>query len=86
MTYGGDIAGFPLEVVELMLQRQYEQYGTRDVRVFEEHRTVGFFWVNTPEGGRFWKEVIARKNFDLFFERYPQRERSGSILNYHSWD
>lgn len=84
MTYGGEIAGFPPEVVELMLQRQYERRGTRDVRIFEENRANGFSWIDTPEGGRFWNKVIMGKNFDLFFERYPRR--SGSILNYHSWD
>jgi hypothetical protein len=84
MTYGGDIAGFPPEVVELMLQRQYERRGRRDVAVFEECKSSGFSWADTPEGLGFWSKVINRKNFDLFFERYPRR--SGSILNYHSWD
>lgn len=84
MTYGGDIEGFPPEVVELMLQRQYEQYGWRDVSFFEGSRVAGFSWIVTPEGARFWNKVIGDRNFDLFFEKYPSQ--SGNTLNCRSWE
>ena len=86
MTFSGESAGFPPEVVELMLQRQYEQRGRRDVRIFELNRANGFSWLDSPEGGNFWCTVIMEERFDLFFERYPQRKGSGSHLNYRSWD
>ena len=84
MTYGGDIEGFPPEVVELMLQRQYERHGWRDVSFFEACRTAGFAWMETPEGRDFWSAVIGRRQFDVFFKRYPSQ--SGSTLNYRSWE
>ena len=84
MNYGGDIEGFPPEVVELMLQRQYEQHGWRDVQFFEGCRTAGFAWVNTPEGRELWSKVAGGRQFDVFFKRYPSQ--SGSALNYRSWE
>lgn len=84
MNYGGDIEGFPREVVELMLQRQYEQYGYRDVSFFEGCRTAGFSWSDSPEGRMFWFEVAHDRRFDVFFKRYPSQ--SSSTLNYRSWE
>lgn len=74
----GDIEGFPKEVVELMLERQYEQTGKVDIGVFQKHRTygltnMGFTWFRTKEGHDFWECVICDKNFDVFFEKYPKK-------------
>lgn len=78
LTYGGEIADFPIEVVKKMLERQVEQGNKRDIRVFEKRRTAGerskgFVWGDTMEEYIFWDEVITRRNFDLFFERYPKK-------------
>jgi len=77
LSYGGKIADFPCEVVEMMLQRQFEQVGKRDVSVFEHEKTAccsdgGFSWSETPEYGSFWHDVIKQENFDVFFEKYPK--------------
>lgn len=75
--YKGKIKDFPKEIVEKMLERQFEQTGKKDVSVFEAICTEGKFnggfdWHETIEGEGFWEEVLADKNFDLFFEKYPK--------------
>lgn len=74
--YKGQLEGFPNEVVEKMLERQVEQGRNRDVSVFESYKDAnikGFDWSKSPEEWYFWSEVIALKNFDLFFKRYPKQ-------------
>lgn len=80
LSYEGDIRDFPPEVVELMLQRQFEQTGKRDISVFECKRSYtarqgGFDWDKTPEseGCIFWHRVISRREFNLFFTKYPKK-------------
>ena len=34
----------------------------------------GFRWSNSVEGFTFWDEVIHRKNFNLFFQKYPNKQ------------
>lgn len=75
--YKGDLKGFPKEVVERMLDLQEEQGNKRDVSVFERDRCLwrkegGFIWDHTPEGYGFWNNVIRRKDFALFFKKYPK--------------
>ena len=77
LRYGGSIAGFPPEIVEKMLEYQEKQGNIRNVKVFEKDRwnarsVGGFSWDDTNEGQQFWINVIADKNFDVFFERYPK--------------
>lgn len=72
----GDLENFPIEVVEKMLVEQFKQLGKTDIAVFQYNRTdakKGFCWDNTVDGHDFWNDVIRRKKFDLFFERYPKR-------------
>jgi hypothetical protein len=76
-AYEGDIADFPPEIVEMMLQRQFEQTGKRDVSVFENKMDAdkegnGFTWGVSPEKHDFWHVVIDQKKFDVFFEKYPK--------------
>lgn len=82
LSYGGEIADFPPEVVELMLQRQFEQTGERNISVFEREKTSckdfkGFTWEYTKELHNFWRDVISSKKFDVFFEKYPKE----SLIN-----
>lgn len=70
----GEIKDFPIEVVKKMVERQVEQGNKADVGDFQDIATGGFFWGETTEGYDFWSEVIGRKNFDLFFEKYPKKE------------
>ena len=70
----GDLKGFPIEVVEKMLQKQHDQYSKKDISIFQNniHSERGFLWSNTIEGQDFWRHVISYKQFDIFFERYPR--------------
>lgn len=80
MNYKGQLEGFPVEIVEKMLERQVEQGNKRDISVFEKNvlaggkRGEGFTWDKTPEGHNFWLHVISRRNFEVFFDRYPKKE------------
>lgn len=73
----GDIEGFPIEVVEKMLERQ-SYVNKIDVSVFQKSKTKNtyggaFDWGKATEGYEFWNKVIYRKDFDLFFEKYPKK-------------
>ena len=73
----GEIKGFPIEVVQKMVDYQVEQGNKADVKVFQECANAGYFkagfiWCQTVEGMTFWEGVIYSNNFDLFFEKYPK--------------
>lgn len=75
----GELEGFPKEIITHMLKCQEEQGHLKNVSVFEKDRTAGeipkgFIWSFTKEGYDFWNKVIRYKNFDLFFEKYPNQE------------
>jgi len=72
--YKGELNGFPEEVVEKMLERQFEQDNVKDITVFEDNIYGGFSWSNSIEGLTFWLNVISQRNFDLFFDKYPKIE------------
>jgi hypothetical protein len=42
--YKGDLASFPFEVVEKMLEYQEQTFGKKDITVFEECLGAGFTW------------------------------------------
>lgn len=91
-TFKGQLEDFPAEVVEKMLERQVAQGNPRDVTVFEKQKTAnksekGFDWELSPEyktDDLFWNEVILRKNFDKFFEKYPKQTKSNQVLPLNS--
>ena len=75
----GEIKGFPIEVVQRMVDEQVRQGNEPDVKVFQRCRKApalggGFVWARTDDGFDFWDEVINRKNFDLFFSEYPKEQ------------
>lgn len=72
----GQIEGFPIEVVEKMVERQVEQGNPADVTVFQKRQLGGFYWDETKEGFFFWRDVIVKKQFARFFEKYPNKEYS----------
>ena len=86
-TYGiskkdmkGDLEGFPVGVVVRMMEKQEEQGNKADVKAFQRHSDEtqnqgGFDWLETPEGYDFWWDVINEKEFNLFFEKYPEYKR-----------
>ena len=71
----GDIADFPIEVVQAMVNGQERQGNKADVTVFQKCRLSGngyggFDW----QDSNFWFSVIRDKDFDLFFKKYPEKE------------
>lgn len=73
----GDIEGFPIEVVQMMMVRQHEQGRKSNISVFQRDRCDGyggFVWYDTDEGSGFWSTVIDYKDFATFFERYPSSQ------------
>lgn len=73
----GQIKDFPIEVVQKMVERQYEQTGRCDVEVFQVNKYTGginggMLWSETVEGDEFWRSIISHSNFDVFFEKYPK--------------
>lgn len=74
----GGIKYFPVEVVEKMIEEQAKQGCQPDVEVFQKNPTAGydkngFMWSVSEDGYDFWREVIKKHNFGLFFERYPEK-------------
>ena len=73
----GSIKDFPLGVVIRMLEEQEKQGNIPNVKIFQEHNyysrfSHGFDWDTTEKGEIFWDKVINDKDFDLFFEMYPE--------------
>lgn len=65
----GQLANFPVELIEIMLKRQKEQGNPRNVTVFQEDIWAstsegGFDWMKTPEGHKNWEIAIVNGNFD----------------------
>lgn len=72
----GELAGFPREVVQMMILMQVEQGNLPNVRKFQSEPRAscdggGFNWDATDDGFDFWARVIGRKQWDVFFDRYP---------------
>jgi hypothetical protein len=75
LIYGGQIAGFPEQVVLKMQEYQFAQSGKNDIKAFESLKSAvlekeGFDWNKTVEKHTFWREVILEKNFDIFFQKF----------------
>lgn len=73
----GEIKGFPVEVVQEMINEQVRQGYKADVGVFQEYVCVtgvrgGFDWCDSVMGAYFWYEVLFNKRFDEFFQKYPK--------------
>ncbi|MCK9477260.1 MAG: hypothetical protein M0R46_15190 [Candidatus Muirbacterium halophilum] len=77
----GELEGFPKEIIARILDCQEEQGNQRDISIFEKRVVTGrfnegFSWDKTQEGGFFWHEVINKKDFNLFFEKYPKKDNT----------
>jgi hypothetical protein len=75
----GQIKGFPIEVVQRMVDCQVEQGNKADVSVFQRDVRAcvfdgGFDWDKTSEGSKFWCHVLTG-DFDEFFEMYPKQNK-----------
>lgn len=84
----GDIAGFPIEIVHLMLEEQWLQDGGRtDISILQQHLAGAFLWSATRQEKQlrirdFWRRVIYERNFDLFYQYYSQNKYLNCLL----WD
>lgn len=79
----GHISGFPIEIVQKMVDYQVEQGNQADVTVFQDSKTWnlgtgGFDWTATDvkedRSGRinFWSSIINHRNWGTFFNRFPK--------------
>lgn len=73
----GDIANFPIEVVQKMVDEQVKQGNKANVSVFQRFCIAsknegGFDWSFATDGDTFWQIVIGHHEFDLFFDKYPK--------------
>ena len=73
----GDIKDFPIEIVQKMVDELVKQGNEADVTVFQENRIRprnigGFDWGKTKENYDFWCRTIYRKEFNVFFGKYPE--------------
>lgn len=80
----GELLGFPIEVVQKMVEKQVEHGNEPDVTIFQKDCRAsllqrGFTWGSTIEGDGFWTRVIAFGNFDEFFKRYPKGSPSKKV-------
>lgn len=90
-TPKGQLTGFPKEIITRMLECQEEQGNKRDISVFENIirapiNFYGFSWSKTKEGWDFWNEVILKKDFNLFFERYPKKDNQDNSQEFRVGD
>ena len=77
----GAIKDFPIEVVQEMVNEQVRQGNKAAAHTFwiSECADVldgGFRFNKSVDGFCFWYEVINRKNFNLFFKKYPKNQYS----------
>ena len=82
----GDIEGFPIEVVQRMIECQIEQGNKADVSVFQNRKSCsggsgGFEWCDTTERHDFWQKVILNRDFKIFFEKYPKENKEIYVEN-----
>lgn len=76
----GEIDGFPVGVVIRMMEEQEAQGNMPNVKVFQKGKDYlkirgGFDWDETSAGWDFWYKVVINKDFDHFFEKYPEYEK-----------
>lgn len=72
----GEIEGFPIEIVQRMVDYQVEQGNKADVTVFQKLATAsksdgGFDWLETKEYMD-WMDIMYDGKFDIFFEHNPK--------------
>lgn len=72
-----ELSGFPIKVVQKMVDNQYMQTGVSNVLIFQNNVMAGkdmcgFSWHYTTERYGFWRDVIKYKNFASFFKKYPK--------------
>jgi hypothetical protein len=90
-TFTGDLEGFPKEIVQKMVEKQVEQGNKPDYKIFEEYifsskNGEGFYWPESKEGITFWTDIINKKHFKTFYEKYPETETKVTTTNIYNID
>lgn len=70
----GAIKGFPLEIVQKMVELTMKENHTtieEALKILRNSLWDGFTWTETNEGGLFWFKVIAHHEWWRFYKRYP---------------
>ena len=72
-----DLIGFDRVIIDQMLYEQVRQKNVVNEFLFRVNRFNGviyggFDWSKTKGGHEFWHEVIAKKNFGVFYAKYPK--------------
>jgi hypothetical protein len=80
----GELVGFPIEVAKMMILNQIAQGNAPNVRVFQKEERAardggGFDWDDSDEGFEFWSRVIGKKQWPVFFDKYPHAIEMPSI-------
>jgi hypothetical protein len=89
---GGDIDGFPVELVTFIVERDLETGWALSVEAAMNYlrmrRSNCFNWSDSPEGDCFWRTVIMERRFDRFFERFPEQigRVDNRFLNFKKWN
>ena len=76
----GDLKGFPIEVVQKIVDYQVKQGNKADVTVFQKditstHGEGGVSWGATQETFDFFQDIVKSKNFNLLFNKYPKKNK-----------
>jgi hypothetical protein len=85
------IAGYPIEIVNRMLECQENQGNKADLEVFKikgpdtNSNRGGFDWGKTSEGVKFWSRIFNKKDFNHFFQYHNDIIRSGIVIE-EDWD
>lgn len=85
------IAGYPIEIVNRMLECQASQGNKIDLEVFKikgpdtNSSRGGFDWGKTSEGVKFWSRIFNKKDFNHFFQHHNDIIRSGIVIE-EDWD
>ena len=80
------IIGYPIEIVNRMLECQKNQGNDADLEVFKikgpdtNCNRGGFDWNRTSEGVKFWSRIFNKKDFNHFFHYYNCIIRSGIVI------
>jgi len=69
----------PLEIQNKMLERQYDQNRIKDEKIFiasinSGTSSFGFNWANSPEGHKFWEQIIKYGDIEHFYTIYEKEE------------
>ncbi len=76
-NFTGELNNLPDEIIDKLVERQMQAGNPSNASLFDgdctiNHTEGGFDWNTTIEGDEFWEKVLTKRDFNLFFERYPK--------------